>query len=650
MAWNDGLLPEQELAAGHFGTHARLLAGPGTGKTKSLTQHICFLIEEKSIDPELILALTFTRAAAHELRQRVQTEVGPERMPRISTLHSFALRQLLKNSKKLNSLPLPLRIVDDWEERNIIVEDVKTLLQLAHVNDAREKLNLLSADWQSLLADEADWELRFPDPAFVGLWQEHRSIYGYVLRSELVYQLKRALEQIEDFEIEGPPIQVLVDEYQDLNRCDLAIIKSMADRGAEIYAAGDDDQSIYGFRKAHPEGIRRFEEDYAGTTPLGLETCIRCDRSILALGIFVAKQDYARINKPLECMEGKEAGEVALLSFADQDAEAHGIARLCRHLIDEHELKPNDILILLRSDRGGKFSSVIARILDEAAVPVNVATEEEDPLDQNAGRQVLAILRLLANPEDHLAWRTLLESRKNHIGDVGISAVYQLAKLRSANFTEALKIISEDPLAVAPPHGSRIKSEVSAIEEILSACRPEVDPDTPLEKSDLVAAVLEVIDCVMAGEKNSIRDAILDDIVRVVYSADPTSFSELVRAVETSNEGIEQELEAEKTNILTMHKAKGLTATAVIVAAAEDEYIPGRAETDVQLGDERRLLYVSLTRAKHHLFVTYCRARTGPQKHTGRTSGKAARTLTRFLKDGPIAPQQGVKYLSVMVD
>ena len=113
-----------------------------------------------------------------------------------------------------------------------------------------------------------------------------------------------------------------------------------------------------------------------------------------------------------------------------------------------------------------------------------------------------------------------------------------------------------------------------------------------------------------------------------------------MRATEVASEDIEQEIETGKVNILTMHKAKGLTAEAVIVDAAEEEYIPGRAQGDA-VDDERRLLYVSLTRAKHHLFVTYCDKRTGRQRHTGRDSGKTARSLTPFLANGPIPVTAG---------
>jgi DNA helicase-2/ATP-dependent DNA helicase PcrA len=350
MAWEEGLLREQRVAASHVGTHARLLSGPGTGKTLTMTRRICFLVQNQHVQPEDIMAVAFTRAAVRELRQRVEGELGVGNSPRISTLHSFALRQLLRNAGLITTPPQPLRIADDWEERNIILEDLKALLGLQRVNDARELLNELSADWQSLTADEADWESRFPDPRFLAAWREHHTVYGYSLRAELVYQLKRSLEQYGNFKLEGNIRHLLVDEYQDLNRCDLAVIHEIVSRGVELFVAGDDDQSIYGFRKAHPEGIRRFLRDYTGACDLSLELCKRCDEEILQLGLFVARQDTRRLEKTIRPERGRQGGEVKILRFPNQDLEASGIAIICYHLLHYHGLRPDDILILLRSE------------------------------------------------------------------------------------------------------------------------------------------------------------------------------------------------------------------------------------------------------------------------------------------------------------
>ena len=642
MAWDDNLLPDQKTAAAHAGTHARLLAGPGTGKTLTLTRRICFLVTESNISAKSIRALTFTRAAAGELRQRVAKELGEDQSPRISTLHSFALRQLLKNATKITDLPQPLRIADDWEERNIVLEDLKALLSLPRIEHASDLLNGLSADWQSLTADEADWERRLPDPRFLGAWREHRQVYGYTLRAELVYQLKKALEQRGDFELEGPIEYLLVDEYQDLNRCDLAVVQQVVSRGVELFIAGDDDQSIYGFRKAHPEGIRRFTNDYSDATELELEICKRCDRRILELGLFVARQDPRRIEKVIRPESGRKEGDVALLRFASQNAEAKGIACLCNYLVARHELKPNEILILLRSDRNGVFSRPIRERLERAGIPVAAATDTTDALDGTGGRAFLAFLRIAVRNEDSLAWRTLLQVWCDGIGKGAIGAVYNLSRSRGENFAQTVMSVHADNDILPTNHRSRLSKAVSDVLCQLNVLFPGDSSEKYQTRDEMMCVVRSAAESIITDEEEQCR--ILSKIEQAAEASESTSIEELVRAIEVENDDIEQELEEGKINILTMHRAKGLTAEAVIVAAAEDQYVPGRAE-GVAVDDERRLLYVSLTRAKHHLFVTYCDRRTGQQRHTGRESGNVSRSLSRFLADCPHIPLDGREFI-----
>ena len=352
-----------------------MLAGPGTGKTLTLARRVVYLVTKKDVLRSQILAVTFTRAAAFELRKRISKELegSKETLPQVSTLHSFALRQLLLNSNLIDSIPQPLRIADDWEERNIIFEDLKVILE-CHIKHVKEKFNRLSADWQTLDADEEEWEERFPDPRFLSAWRQHRKIFGYTLRSELVYQLKRALEQTGAFSFESEYSHLLVDEYQDLNRCDLAVIYALRDRGLEVFGTGDDDQSIYGFRDAHPEGIRRFEKDYIPSSSLTLETCVRCDRRIIALSQFLASSDLdtGRLEKPLKPRDDAGEGEVHIVRFKDQAFEAKGIATFCRHLFEKECYAPKDILILMRSDWDNCFSSVIEKELENQNIPAAV--------------------------------------------------------------------------------------------------------------------------------------------------------------------------------------------------------------------------------------------------------------------------------------
>jgi len=570
------------------------------------------------------------------------SELGEENLPRISTLHSFALRQLLRNSERLATLPQPLRIADDWEERNIILEDIKTILGLQRINEVRELFNQLSADWQRLAADDGDFT---PDPRFIGAWEEHRRVFGYTLRSELVYQLKRALEQLEAFTLEPYVQHLLVDEYQDLNRCDLAVVRAIEGRGAELFVAGDDDQSIYGFRKAHPDGIRRFPEEYRNVVDLPLRICKRCDPQILALAEFVAEMDPRRVRKETRAEENREPGEVALLRFENQHVEAQGVAGLCRCLIEQDGYVPDDILILLRVDTKRAFSRLLEQVFKQQLAELDISlasdTTGSSPLDEPDGRQVLSVLRLLRNEYDHLAWRTLLRLRRNSIGDGGVTALYTLAQRRGETFSQTVYEVARDP-KLLPRFGPGVSREVHEIKAFLERAQDAVNAEHP-DAVPIERLLDPILTWTISNDES--RGRVGQLLVDMADDAGTVALGDFLASIEASSQRIEQELTPNSVNVLTMHKAKGLTASAIIILAAEDEHIPGRQDAEPAIGDERRLLFVSLTRAKHKLFITYCNSRTGQQQMLGRNGGNPQRTLTRFLRHAPLRPESGTDYI-----
>lgn len=645
MPWREGLSDEQICAAGHVGSHARLLAGPGTGKTRTLTRRALSLVLEQGVDPRQILALTFTRVAAYDLRRKVKDGLEPlgKDTPRVSTLHSFALRQLLRNAHRIDALPQPLRIADDWEERHIIWEDIRDRLSSAEggretrrtIGEIKALFQRLSADWETLRAELADWEAEFPDPAFIGAWQEHRRMFRYTLRAELVYQLKRALNQYSDFDLEDDFEHVLVDEYQDLNPCDLAVIRELANRGCEVFAAGDDDQSIYGFRYADPEGIRRFTDEYRPCCDLTLGTCFRCDRAILTLAEFVASLDVDRWPKQTTPCEGAGQGEVHILRFRDQTEEAGAIAQMCRHLICTAGVDAGGVLVLLRSDTYRAFSSVIRTALSEHGIPV-AEHVEESLLDTRHGRMALALLRLLADPRDHLAWRTALQLTRG-IGPASLTAAADWARGSHVGFADALQAIKSNP-RLAGRVGERLAGAVMALETLLQGWSGD--------ESELGEQLNTVVAHSVGDEAQ--RHRLVTFLETVAEESEASSVGELVSALGASLGGAEQELVSGMVNILTMHKAKGLNADAVFVAAAEDRFLPGRNEGDRE-GDERRLLFVSMSRARHWLFITYCRRRTGQQGRLGRPMARPPWALTRFLRDAPVSVEDGNGFVSALI-
>jgi len=579
------------------------------------------------------MVLTFTRAATAELRLRIAQELGADaKRAIISTLHSYALRVILQAGAG-RRLPVPIRIADDFEERYIIEEDLKAILSLPRVTDARRLLHQLSADWERLTADQIGY--RFPDPNFYGAWQEHREVFGYTLRAELVYQLKHALEE-RAVQIPRPPRHILVDEYQDLNPCDLAVIRKLTELGAELYVAGDDDQSIYGFRYADPEGIRRFDRDYAPAVSLALETCQRCGSRILDLARYVADQDTRRVPKTITPAAGASPGEVRILNFRNQDEEAEALASICEWLVATEGVRADQILILLRSDRYGAFSNPIRSALEQRGLAVATVADPLKPVNYGEGREFLSILRLAVNPNDHLAWRTLLQLRRNRIGDAALNELYGMARSRGNRFAEAVTAAPGDA-TLRPRFCQPLAHEVQCIRQKIDEAR------TTIGARDLTDAIDEL--AVEHIGDAAVRQGVTDLFRRVIEAVSPQDIEELLRALNVSLGDEEQERQSGTVNIMTMHQAKGLTAEAVLIVAAEEEYIPGRAQGQA-IDDERRLLYVSLTRARHYLYITHCSQRTGRQSHTGTTPGAPRRTLTRFLSGGPVASEDGSAFVA----
>ncbi len=619
---------DQIEAIDHIGSHARLLAGPGTGKTKTLTRRVLSLILQHNADPDSILLLTFTRLAAAQLKDEIKKVLEPlgKTIPQVSTLHSFALRQILYNSSRIDTLPRPIRIADDWEERYIIQEDLKKVLNLKEIGDVQKLINQLSTDWETLRIDEIGWEQQFPNPAFLGAWRSHKDQYGETLRAELVYQLKKQLNQSRDFQLDKEYKHILIDEYQDLNACDLAIVNELAKRGAELFVAGDDDQSIYGFRFATPAGIRNFEQIYQNSKKLALEICFRCDKNILHSAEFVASLDPARLPKPTRPKDEAEDGEVLIIGFKDQSHEAEIIAKKIKSLIDA-DIKPDQITILLRNDRNSLLSKPIIEALKKYSVDVSLTTDSE--LENNKEyRTVLSIIRLLVDQNDCLAWRTLLQINKtNGLGDECIKSIWNYAQSKGIRFSVALQKIAESPSELQK-FGQKIAKFVSEINVAIVELKAIESP---------TEAINATVDKFM-GE-GEIKEQVKKYFVGILENQEKPDLENLIKIVSTSSEYIEQETKENAVNILTMHQAKGLSFDVCFIVGAEDEYIPGRNTGDKE-GDERRLLYVSMTRARHKLFISYCNKRTGQQRHSGSNSGTEKRTLTRFLRDSKIPIKQ----------
>jgi ATP-dependent DNA helicase UvrD/PcrA len=610
--------------------HARVLAGPGTGKSATLVALIDSLLDGEPT-PRIRL-LTFTRAATGELAKKVSGHPAAA-AERPSTIHSFSISVLLRNPGA-GDYPRPLRLADDWEYKSLIRPTLATRAGVG-VKKLDRLVREMAAAWESLEPEE-DPDI---DPQtrarFLGAWDEHRRVYGYTLLAELPYQLRQAL--IDHPDLDGINYDLLVvDEYQDLNACDLDVLHLIAGRGCSLIGAGDDDQSIYSFRRAAPEGIRRFPEDYAGADDFTLSISQRCGSEIIEWATFVIEGDPDRPRRTrLEPLMDGPPGEVALLAFDGQRAEARGIAALIQKLIDDEEIPAPEILVLLRTDYNGQFSKLITQALEELGIASSDPEIIEKMLSERQNRWLLAAFRLLDNRTDSLAWATLLHLTPG-VGISFVGYVYERARAGRVQFGSALLQGRTEDFDGAPAASAgRARNLI-----------------------DSMSAWLDGIDTAGAGEVPEWGRWIIDNSGGAEVPAPSEGLQDLLLALDDAAEP-EQSLgrylgqiwplgedraraESNSVRVMTMMGAKGLTVRAAIVAALEDQIIPRR---EPPLAEERRLLYVALTRARQFVFGTWTRRRTGPTARVGGGQAVTRRSLTRFLRDGPVASEDGAEFI-----
>jgi DNA helicase-2/ATP-dependent DNA helicase PcrA len=623
--------PEQQaILAYQPGRHARVRAGPGTGKSATLVALLDVLLA--GVPAPRIRLLTFTRAATGELAKKV-SEHPAAAAERPSTIHSFAISVLLRNPGA-GGFPQPLRIADPWEYKNIVRP---TLARRAGVSVRQldRLVQEMAAAWESLQPEvnpRIDAETR---ARFLGAWDEHRRIYGYTLLAELPYALRQAL--IDHPDLEGVDYDLLVvDEYQDLNACDLAVLHLIADRGCSVVGAGDDDQSIYSFRKAAPEGIRRFLQEYAGADDYTLSISQRCGSRIIDWAAFVIEGDPGRPPRDrLRPAEGSQPGEVALLAFDDQIAEAQGIAALVKGLIDDEEVPPAEILVLLRTDHNGHFSNLIKSQLENLGIAYSDPDAVKRLLSEPENRCVLAAFRLLVHQEDSLAWATLLSFTRG-VGNAFVNYIYDRARAERIQFGETLLAAHAEGFESAPSSSARIAGQL--IDEMI----PWLD-ENPVPGAEEVDGWGQWI---IAAAGQGAVPAPTEDLQELLLALDDIAESD-----ETLGRflgqiwplGKDRALaESDGVRIMTMAGAKGLTVRATVVAALEDQIIPRQ---EPPLDEERRLLFVALTRAKEFVFGTWARRRTGPTARVGGGQAVTRRTITRFLRDGPVESEDGTTFI-----
>lgn len=609
--------------------HARVLAGPGTGKSTTMVALLDRLLSEH--DSLKIRMLTFTRAATAELAQKIDSH--SDQVDRPSTIHSFAISILLRNPGS-GGFPEPLRIPDTWESKNLVRPNLAQRAGVS-VRTLSKLIQEMASNWESL-TENMNPEIMDEDRTrFIGAWDEHRRILGYTLLQELPYALHSALSNHDD--LDGIDFDLLiVDEYQDLNACDLGVIRLLSERGeCKVIGTGDDDQSIYSWRNAAPEGIRRFPDTYDQADDYTLSVTLRCGKKIIEWANHVIQGDPDRpaSRTVLAPLPASPDGEVGLLNFPGEKSEAKGIATLVHALISDG-LEPKDILILMRTDNNGTFSKPIKEEIEKLDIVCSDPSYVMNLLENKDNRKLLELLRLFVNTNDSISWASVLVLTQG-VGTTFIQYIYNKAKERGATFGEELLQEYDNNFPDAPSSKRKV---IEAMNSIFNS----------FENIELPAQQPEegwghwIIDF---AENNNFAPTPTSEFQELLISID-----ELIEKEQPFNrylaqiEPLGRDLAQSKSNgvrIMNMGGSKGLTVRATIIAGVEEGLVP-RPESEIS--EERRILYVAMTRAKEYLFCTWAGRRRGPTARAGGGS-RTRRHYCNFLNGGPVESQNGVTFL-----
>lgn len=629
-------------------SHGVVLAGPGTGKSTTVLD-LATLLRKSS--PNLgIKIISFTRAATQELISKIR-EAGHE-VDEPTTMHSFALSVLTRNPGQ-SQIPHPLRIPDTWETRELIQPDLSRRLRRNGYQEATptrvEKLiHEMSAGWESMdpdkiLLSDLDPSLR---TAFRAAWQGQRQVFGYTLFAEMTYAAAVLLEDLPSPDLDGLEF-LIVDEYQDLNRADISMIAAVAQHGVAVLAVGDDDQSIYGFRHAAPQGIRDFSSASAfpGALKYSLSTSYRCGSRILAAAREVIETSPLRAPKPpLHAAEGNPDGEIAYLRFPSEGAEVDGVSRLVEHLIRTEQVPANQVIILVRADHNRAWSTPLRQNLESKGIPVVDPEQFRAPLKTDDARRLIATARLVRSDDD-LAWWTLLKLT-NGVGGGFVAAVADEALANQERFHTRLLRLADEPLYShdgTSAHAERLA--LTTIEHVLRMREIAEDIESPDTKASITWAdwLFELAKQAHVPIAEDLRSLLIEAATRT--ASDPG-----VGHFLASLDEVAQELALEEPGvaIMSMNRSKGLTRTAVFIMGVEEGIVPpAREGTDYE--EERRLLYVAMTRARSYLYCTMATRRTGQTARTGGGIPGAGRTRSRFLRGVELKPQNGLEYVLARV-
>jgi DNA helicase II / ATP-dependent DNA helicase PcrA len=625
------LNPEQRDAAVHFEGPMLVLAGAGSGKTRVLTVRISHLIEEFGVDPAAILALTFTNKAAGEMRERVRTLLGREPGGMwMGTFHAVGARILRRRATLLGWSP-SFTIYDADDSERLVKRILRDELQLDLKRwNPRAVRGAISSAKNELLTPEGYAETAF-DP-FSKRVAEAYVRYQVALKNANAFDFDDLLvKPVELLRTHPGALRemrerfkfLLVDEYQDTNRAQYTFLRLVADEHANLFVVGDDDQSIYGWRGADIRNILDFEKDFPGALTVRLEQNYRSTRTILDAANRVIRENVQRKGKTLRTDAG-EGERISLVEAADEADEAAWVADEITTRAEEEGRSPRDFVVLYRTNAQ---SRALEEALRTRGLPYRIVGGTRF-YERREIRDVLAYLRLVANPAADDAFLRIANVPRRGIGDASLARLVEWARQREMTLLDAALEVEQlgsirGPARKALPEVAGLVRKYAALaeegmplEELVRGIVKEsgyadalldegAEGEDRLDNVDeLVAgaadieARLEEGDPVLAAEIEGMEEVLRPIDVFLAHVA-------LVTDIDQHDPG------ADAVTLMTLHNAKGLEFPVVFITGMEEGLFPMARAFDEpgELEEERRLFYVGITRAEEKLYLATARRR-----------------------------------------
>jgi DNA helicase-2/ATP-dependent DNA helicase PcrA len=617
------LNPQQREAVVETEGPLLILAGAGSGKTRVITYRIAYLIAERGVAPHNILAVTFTNKAAQEMRQRVERLLGGTMMtsaPLISTFHSLCVRILRQHIEALQEgYTRSFTIYDQDDSVRLIKACVKDLgyddkqLGQRAVQGAISGAKNRNADDAESYAARVEYgdEKRTAIARVFRLYEERMRNNNALDFDDLLIKTVQLLRRVPEVreKYNDKFRYILVDEYQDTNSLQFALIHLLTEKQHNICVVGDEDQSVYGWRGADITNILNFEQHYPNAKVIRLEQNYRSTQNILDAAGAVVKNNTERKGKQL--WTANPTGE-RIRYYQAFDAEAE--ARFVAARIEEHRRAEPDIraAVLYRTNAQ---SRVFEEALRRQGLPYNIVGGFSF-YERAEVRDIISYLKLALNPHDSIALQRVINTPPRGLGKQTLDEIARRAKDYGVSHWETIAIMTDKGEGLTPRAVSALKNFQHIITELVRITTNAAGSEAPV--SDVVkAAILDT------GYANSLKaensdeaEARLENLQELVNAAvdydkqEQEGLRDFIDHAALVSDADQYKRDAPVT-LMTMHSAKGLEFSLVFIVGMEDGLFPhARAATDPsEMEEERRLCYVGITRAERFLYVSHAMKR-----------------------------------------